>query len=386
MENLKLLFPFNYNADHSNARKIDSYTQFGFREGHNDLIDLSLGACGCFLLGFDRTDIIQYVANRMLSNPFTGGEYMTTNQAVIDLTNKLYELSGGYRSVFALSGSDAVEGAIKLAKLYHTAKGNDRKYVLGVKESYHGSTYLTSSIGQLSYMTTEPADICIALDKDDLIDFIKNNSVLLSCLVIETCSWAKGLKQYPRSFWQELRATCREHDVVFILDDIAMCGGKTGSFFGFDPSLEPDIFTMGKALTGGYFPLSATLVSDRVNEVVKHEFLGHGFTYTFSLSGIYSTLKYLEILEEENHFARYDSILNSAVSLFSKIGLTFRNYGLMFDIDIKSTSEQTFYNNGLNIGVWNNGNDNLMLVIPLTANTEYFSQLEERLLASLHGA
>jgi len=322
----------------------------------------------------------------MLKNPFTGGEYMTTNQAVIDLTNKLYELSGGYRSVFALSGSDAVEGAVKLAKLYHTAKGNDRKYILGVKDSYHGSTYLTSSIGQLSYMTTEPADICVALDKDDLIDFIKNNSVLLSCLVIETCSWSKGLKQYPRSFWQELRTICREHDVVFILDDIAMCGGKTGSFFGFDPSLEPDIFTMGKALTGGYFPLSATLVSDRVSEIVKHEFLGHGFTYTFSLSGIYSTLKYLEILENEQHFVRYDSVVNTAVSLFTKMGLTFRNYGLMFDIDIKSTSEQTFYDNGLNIGVWNNGNDNLMLVIPLTANVEYFTQLEERLLSALHGA
>ena len=165
-----------------------------------------------------------------------------------------------------------------------------------------------------------------------------------------------------------------------------MCGGKTGSFFGFNADLEPDIFTVGKALTGGYFPLSATLVNDRINEVVKHEFFGHGFTYTFSLSGIYSTIKYLEILETENLLVRHDSLVNTAVSLFTKMGLTFRNYGLMFDVDINSTDEQTFYNSGLNIGVWNNGQDNLMLVIPLTAGTEYFNQLEERLFSALHGA
>jgi len=65
MKNLKLLFPFNYNYDHSNARKIDNYTRFGFVENGKDLIDLSLGSCGCFLLGFDRKDIIHYVADKM---------------------------------------------------------------------------------------------------------------------------------------------------------------------------------------------------------------------------------------------------------------------------------------------------------------------------------
>jgi len=382
MKNLKLLFPFNYNYDHSNARKIDNYTRFGFVENGKDLIDLSLGSCGCFLLGFDRKDIIHYVADKMLDNPFAGGEYMTTNQAVIDLTNKLYDITGGYRSIFALSGSDAVEGAIKLAKIYHEAKGNPRHTILGVKNSYHGSTYLTSGIGQLEYMTKHPVENCIALNQEELIDAVKTKTAC--CLVMETCSWNKGLKQYTKDFWRELRQTCRDHDVIFILDDIAMCGGKTGKFVGFDTELDPDIFTMGKALTGGYFPLSATLVSDRVNEVVKHEFLGHGFTYTFSLSGIYSTLKYLEILETEDLLNQYTATVDTATRLFTSMGLTFRNYGLMFDIDIKSTPEQTFYDNGLHIGVWNNGQDNLMLVLPLIADTEYFTKLQERLAASLH--
>jgi len=381
MTSPKLLFPFAVNTDLSKARVIKSYTKFGFVEGNTDLIDLSLGNCGCFMLGFDRTDLIDYVNQQMKLNPFVSGEYMTTNNAVLELTQKLYELSGGYRSVFSLSGSDAIEGAVKLASMYHKSKGNNRKIVLGVKDSYHGSTYLTSSIGQLNYMTTQPAENCIAVSEEYLIEAIKTNNAL--CLVIETCSWSKGLRSYSNGFWKELRQTCRDHDVVFIIDDIAMCGGKTGDFFGFDSTLAPDLFCVGKSFSGGYFPLSACLVSEHINSIIKDEFLAHGFTYSFSLSGIYSTLKYLEILERENILARYDSVINSAVSMFTKIGLTFRNHGLMFDVDINSTSEQTFYNNGLNIGVWNNGHNNLMLVIPLTADVEYFKQLEERLVAAL---
>lgn len=383
MENLKLLFPFSYNTDHSNARKIDHYTKFGFKDGNNDLIDLALGACGCFLLGFDRSDIIKYVSEKMIDNPFAGGEYMITNQSVIDLTNKLYNLSNGYRSIFALSGSDAVEGAIKIAKLYHTAKGNQRKFIVGIKNSYHGSTYLTKSIGQIDIIISDPLEACISLDQNSMLDFLKTNNEV-ACVVIETCSWMAGLRQHSEEFWLELKNICREKDIVFILDDIATCGGKTGSFFGFDPKLEPDIFTVGKAFSGGYYPLSAALISERINQVVKTQFFPHGFTYSFSLSGVYSTLKYLEILENENHYTRCDIVVNQAKDLFNKIGITYRNYGLLFDLDIKSTSEQKFYDHGLNIGVWNDGENNLMLVIPLTANEEYFKRLGERLISVLH--
>jgi adenosylmethionine-8-amino-7-oxononanoate aminotransferase len=389
MTDPKLLFPFSVNSNLSKARVIESYNKFSFTHAGKDLLDLSLGNCGCFMLGFDRLDIIENVNQRMKQNPFVSGEYMTTNTAVLELTQCLYDLSGGYRSVFSLSGSDAIEGAIKLAKLYHSSKGSNRNTILGVKDSYHGSTYLTSSIGQLEYMTKAPADHCVALKESELIDFIKNNSV--ACLIIETCSWSKGLRQNTNKFWKELRQVCRDHDVVFIIDDIAMCGGKTGSFFGFDPSLKPDLFCLGKAFSGGYFPLSACLVSQELHSVIKQEFLAHGFTYSFSLSGIYSTLEYLGVLEKENHLANYNTSLTQMFTVLDELKSRniihgYRNYGLMFDLDITSTSEQTFYDNGLNIGVWNNGQDNLMLVVPLNAELTYFNTLQERLISSLRGA
>ena len=98
---------------------------------------------------------------------------------------------------------------------------------------------------------------------------------------------------------------------ILIVDDIAMCGGKTGNMFGWkthtgETIIEPDIFTMGKGFTAGYFPLSATLMSEKVFEYVQHVPFVHGFTYSFSLSGIYSVLEYMDVLEKENILSKHN--------------------------------------------------------------------------------
>lgn len=394
MQNLKLLFPFNTNQDHSNSRKIQTYTRFGFIEKEKEILDLSLGNGGAFLLGFNRHDIIDYVSRELTKHPFVSGEYMSTNQSVIDLTEKLYQLSGGYRSVFALSGSDAVEGAIKIAMLYHKCKGRDRPYVLGIQNSYHGSTHLSSSIGNLSFMSKsmKPHPFCIQINReqgeDDLLNDIELNSIKAACIMIEPCSWTNKLKKYSDNFWIKLKTICEKNDMLLVFDDIATGGGKTGSFFGFDKKLQPDIFTSGKSFSGGYFPLSACLVSEKVNDVVKHGFLSYGFTYSFSMSGVYSTLKYLDILEKENHFENFNLTMAKTISLMEhlkkeKIIYDYRNYGLLFDIDTPDTDEQTYYDNGLNAGLWSPSNNDLLMIIPLNADEDYFNKLTSRLMSSL---
>lgn len=392
-QNLKLLFPFNENTDHSNARKIQNYTRFGFIENNREVIDLSLGNGGAFLLGFDRHDFINYVNQKMLENPFVSGEYMSTNQSVIDLTEKLYQLSGGYRSVFALSGSDAVEGAVKIAMLYHKCKEQKRDYILGIQNSYHGSTHLSASIGNMNFMASSmtPHPFCIQINReqseDEILNDIESHSSQAACIIIEPCSWSNSLKRFSDTFWNRLKLLCKEKDVVLIYDDIATGGGKTGTFFGFNKRFEPDIFTSGKAFSGGYFPLSACLVSERINEVVKHGFLSYGFTYSFSLSGIYCTQKYIDVLEKENHLDNFNTILTNAVNIMEelkheKIIFNYRNYGLLFDIDTPPTQEKVYYKNGLNAGLWTPSLDHLLLMIPLNADEEYFNKLKTRLISS----
>lgn len=381
----KLIFPYAVNSSQP-IRNIAEYTEFGFLENGQELLDLSLGNCGCFPLGFKRHDIIDRVTEQMKDMSFCSGEFYTTNPAVLELSERLYNMSGGYRSVFSLSGSDAIEGALRLAQLY-----NGRNKFLGFRKSYHGSTYLSSSVSDATYMTDffgkDPR--CIVSDYN--LDSITND---LCAVVIETSSWQNGLYNPGKEFWKGLREECTRKNIVLIVDDIAMCGGKTGSFFGWTGVVEPDIFTMGKALTGGYFPLSATMVSEKVFEVVKDTVFCHGFSYSFSLSGIYSTLAYLDVLEKEKILDNHNNLSNQAYYTFTRlkgIGLIkdFNNYGLVYNLRLEndkpvdSSFERFLYKYGINAGMWNEGGSGLLIIVPLTATPQWFTELSEKLTSAL---
>lgn len=381
----KLIFPYAVNTVQP-VRTIKEYTEFGFFENGNSLLDLSLGNCGCFPLGFKRHDIIERVSDQMKNMSFCSGEFYTSNPSVLQLSDRLYEMSGGYRSVFALSGSDAVEGALRLAQLY-----NGRNKFLGFKKSYHGSTYLSSSVSDASYMTDFFGKDSRCIISEYNLDSITED---LCAVVIETSSWQNGLYDPGVEFWNGLRQRCTDNNIVLIVDDIAMCGGKTGTFFGWTGVVEPDIFTMGKALTGGYYPLSATLVSSKIFEVMKHVPFCHGFSYSFSLSGIYSTLAYLDVLENERILDNHNYLVGQAHCMFTKLkgcGLItgFNNHGLVYNLclhnnkPVDASFEKFLHKYGLNAGMWNEGGSGLLIIVPLTATVNWFEELELKLVSAL---
>lgn len=382
----KLIFPYVVNKEVS-LRNITAYTEYGFVENGHTLIDLSLGNCGCFPLGFKRQDIIDRVTDQMTDLPFCSGEFYTTNSSVIELSDRLYNMSGGYRSVFALSGSDAIEGALRIAQLY-----NGRNKFLGFTKSYHGSTYLSSSVSDATYMTDFYGKDPRCVISDYTLDNITDD---LCAVVIETSSWQNGLYDPGQEFWQGLRKICTDKNIVLIVDDIAMCGGKTGTFFGWTDVVTPDIFTMGKALTSGYFPLSATMVSEKIFDVIKEVPFCHGFSYSFSLSGIYSTLAYLDVIEKEKLFDHYPSLLKQATATFSrfkdehKLITSYNNHGLVFNLTlltdkpVDSSFEKFLYQYGISAGMWNEGGTGLLIIVPLTATATWFEELESRLIRAL---
>jgi len=385
MSDSKLIFPYAQNNQQS-LRIINDYTEYGFIENNKDLLDLSLGSCGCFPIGFKRNDIIDRVNEKMKAHPFTSGEFFATTPAVLELGNRLYDMSGGYRSIFSLSGSDAIEGALRVAQLY-----NGRNKFLGFKKSYHGSTYLSSSVSDATYMTDVFGKDPRCIISDYNLDLITDD---LCAVVIETASWQNGLYNPGKDFWAGLRKTCTDRNIVLIVDDIAMCGGKTGTFFGWSGIVEPDIFTMGKALTGGYFPLSATLVNDRIYNAMKDKLWVHGFSYSFSLSGIYSTLAYLDIIERENIFANFSTLerWGKAVCdrfLEAKLITGYNNHGLVFNLELlqdkplEEVFERFLYSYGISAGLWNEGGSGLLFIIPLTADAMWFEEFEFRMTQAL---
>jgi putrescine aminotransferase len=390
----KIIFPFAVNKDRNKIIEFTSVNKWGYNSHNKDYIDLSLGSCGCFPLGFHRYDFADTVNNQLKGFPHLSGEFLTTNEYVIELAEQLYTLSNGYRSIFTTSGSDAVETAIKVAR---HLQGKNKKILLGFENSYHGSTYLSQSIGGTTYLHEQYGrdENCISLPWDlDQAEEIINTLDGVCCLIVETCSWQNGLHKQSQQWWLRLKELCRQRNIIFIIDDIAFCGGKTGHFLGYDLLIEPDIVCIGKALTGGYYPLAGCLVSERLYDTLKETPFLHGFSYSFNMSGILSSLHYLEVIREECILENYHSIHTVADDYFTSlkgheaVG-DVRNYGLTWCLDLNSTNINSnsellkvFLDHGLYLGLWNS-HKQLLISVPNVLDSDYINQLKSRLSAAL---
>jgi len=348
----------------------DKHWQFGTVVNNVKKVDPLLHY-SCFTLGFDRTDIIQYVCDAMknvkpeIAESIVHAEDLKLNHASYDLSNKLFEMSGGYRSFFALSGSDANEGAIKLSSAYHHVKKNyHKKQVISFMGSYHGSTFLNNNLGDLlmdnPMYTMDRYHSATRLSRNFEIEQVDWTKVM--SIIVEPCSYGGDMTPNSNDFWKKLKFVQEKFDVLLIVDDIFMGGGKTGDYFGWKHlPIQPDICTMGKAITAGYFPLSMTLYNEKIHQTLPTNFdWDHGYTYNFSLAGINSALKYLQILEQENIFASFDAIQGKASDCFLAAGYKIINsFGCHYMI--KRDKSQILY------------------VIPLNANAEYFNVLKQDL-------
>jgi beta-alanine--pyruvate transaminase len=383
--NHKIFFPFSSNNDKQTPLLFDNVWDFGYIKNDKKFIDLSLGSCGCFPLGFTRQDFIKEVSNKLLTFPFISGDFKTTNDFTLELTNKFYEMTG-YHSMFAVSGSDAVEAAIKMADLYHLSKGQDRKYKVGFEDSYHGSTYMSASISGSEYIhqTHGRHPNCITVPWDiEKVEEILDSRV--SCIIIETCSWQAGLDLQTDEWWQRLKICCEKYDIVLIVDDIAFTGFKTGKFFGYKEFIKPDIVCFGKAVTAGYFPLSGCLISSKIKSYIEDLIFLHGFSYSFNMSGILSSLHYLHVNENEGIGYQHDIVKKRYSEIFNLPGIkSVKSHGLMFCLDINFNNQteheiaKMFFDQGLYLGLWNSklNKNKLLIHCPAVYNDLYAEKLE----------
>ena len=345
--------------------------KFGYIKNGQKIIDPLLHYT-CFILGYNNTDFISNVVNRFknVKPEIPEAVNLLDQTPKIDhnsfqLAEKLYNLSGGYKSIFSLSGSDANEGAVKLASAYHSQMGNsNRKQIVSFQPSYHGSTLLTSSLGYENalgnpFYTMDPYHNVIRLDRNFEINDVNWDSVF--CIIVETCSYGWNLTPFTDEFWKKLTEIQEKHDVILIIDDIFMGGGKTGNFIGWKHlPVTPDIFTMGKAITTGNFPLSITFYNDKISKVLGTNFdWNHGYTYSFLSSGVASVLEYLDILEKDNLLANHQNLVDRTTETFLKNDFKIINQFGLFTL-------------------FQHHQEHLYLT-PLNADDEYFSTLSDNL-------
>ncbi len=220
--------------------------------------------------------------------------------------------------LYASDGAAAVEQALKIAFQYWINRGvSGRTTFLALGEAYHGDTIGALSLGADGFGASifDPLRFPVVRapgyrDPDWAVraaELVDARGEELAAVVIEPLvQGAAGMTVARPEDFAALREACARRDVLLICDEVATGFGRTGTLFASEQcGLEPDLLCLGKALTGGYLPMSATVASDRVFEAFLGEDLGHqafyhGHSYGGNALAAAVALRHLELLHEWN--------------------------------------------------------------------------------------
>jgi adenosylmethionine-8-amino-7-oxononanoate aminotransferase len=257
-----------------------------------------------------------------------------THNPAIKLAKTLVELTPNNltKVFFTDSGSVAVEVALKMALQYWHNKGQANKHkFISIRGGYHGDTFgamsvcdpdngmhhLFSGVLPKHFFVKNPAITPIDEALANLENTLKTNTNNISAMILEpVVQGAGGMRIYNPQYLTQAKALCKQYDVLFILDEIATGFGRTGELFALEyVDVEPDILCLGKALTGGYMSLAATLTSDEISAGVGT--LMHGPTFMANPLACAVACASIELLLNspwQDNIANIEAILNSELS------------------------------------------------------------------------
>jgi len=280
-----------------------------------------------------------------------------------ELGEKLAQVTPGNlkKTLFTLAGSEAVENAMKMARLV-----TGRHKIISHYRSYHGATYGAFSVGgdprrfafdnqavpnivhvenpyfyrcPWNSATIEECGDNAARNLEQIIQYENPNSV--AAILFEGESGTSGCIKYPPYYWKKVKQIADKYGILLIADEVMSGFGRTGKWFGIDHhDVTPDIMCMAKGLTSGYIPLGGIIVTDEIAAKFNDTPLPLGLTYSAHAVGAAAALACLNIYEEEKlveNAAAMGKYMEQKVAEMAErhpsIG-DFRNTGLLGAIEL----------------------------------------------------
>lgn len=285
-----------------------------------------------------------------------------------ELGKKLAEISPRNltKTFFTLAGADAVENAIKIARVY-----TGRHKIIALYRSYHGATYAAMSAGgdprkfaidsqgmpniihienpyfyRCPWGSKTPEE-CTAKAVEQLERIIQfENPDSIAAIILEGESGSSGCIKYPVRYWQKVKAIADKYSILTIDDEVMSGFGRTGKWFAIEHfDVEPDIICMAKGLTSGYVPLGGIIVDDKISKHFDDVPLPLGLTYSahpVSCAAALATIKVYEeekLLENAEKTGNYlDEKIKYMIQKHPSIG-DYRNTGLFGVIELVKNRE-----------------------------------------------
>ncbi|MGB3773262.1 MAG: aminotransferase class III-fold pyridoxal phosphate-dependent enzyme [Rhodococcus sp. (in: high G+C Gram-positive bacteria)] len=282
-------------------------------------------------VGHGRQSIADAVA-RQLS---TLAHYSTFGDVVPDITLDLADRLGaiapvpGSKIFFTSGGSDSIDTAAKLARRYwHQVGKPGKSIVVGRQKAYHGMHVAGTALSGLPLNRENYGELMsdartVAWDDGKaLLELIeKEGADTIAAFFAEPIIGAGGVYLPPAGYLHEVRQICRDHDILFIADEVVTGFGRIGGawFASSKFDLQPDMMCTAKGLTSGYVPMGAVFVSPRVAAPFYEggAWWRHGYTYGGHAGAAAAAMANLDIIENEDlltHASRLEATLHQHLS------------------------------------------------------------------------
>ena len=299
----------------------------------NRYID-GIGGLWCVNIGYANEEMAQAIAEQVRRITYYSTFGHLTTPPAAELAAKLAELTPGKLNhvFYGTGGSMSNDTAIRIIHFYFNRLGKkNKKKIISRTDGYHGSTYLAMTLTGIEFdhqgfdlapdlvhhipapnPYRRPDGMGLEEFCDEKVADLENKILELgpenvACFIAEPVMGAGGVIVPPPGYHRRTREVCDRYEVLYISDEVVTGFGRLGHFFASESVFDfvPDIITCAKGISSGYVPLSATLLSEAMYDVIsvpqaEGAMFTHGFTYSGHPISCAAGLKNIEIMERDD--------------------------------------------------------------------------------------